>query len=159
MENDALIERLAAYLRLPEGISGERRRRLALLVNEFKPRVRTLSEFADMAGFLLRDGPPELDAKARKLLSSDNRIMLHGLTGELSSLTVWEPGSLETAVRAFAESRGTKLGKVAQPVRAALTGTTASPGIFDVLSVLGRAEVLARLRAVEPATGPHPSSE
>ena len=101
-----------------------------------------------MSAFLLDDDPPQPDAKAAKLLNNDNRLMLQRLTGPISSLTVWEPESLELAVRAFAETQGVPLGKVAQPLRAALTGKTASPGIFDVMSVLGQAAVLARLRAV-----------
>ena len=157
MPDQVLIDRLAAHLRTGDGIAGDRREKLSRLIGEFKPRVRTLAELADMSAFLLADTPPQPDAKATKLLNSDNRLMLQRLTHPLSSLTVWEPESLEIAVRAFAESRGTSLGKIAQPMRAALTGKTASPGIFDVMSVLGQASVLARLRAVD--SGAEPQSD
>lgn len=157
MPDPVLIDRLAAHIGVEEGLAEDERDRLSRLIGEFKPRVRTLAELADMSAFLLDDNPPRPDAKAAKLLNNDNRLMLQRLTSPLSLLTVWEPESLEIAVRAFAESHGTPLGKIAQPMRAALTGKTASPGIFDVMSVLGQAAVLARLRAA--ASGAESQSE
>ena len=157
MPDPVLIDRLAAHMGVEEGLTKDQRDRLSRLIGEFKPRVRTLAELADMSAFLLDDNPPKPDAKAAKLLNNDNRLMLQRLTSPLSLLTVWEPESLEIAVRAFAESHGTPLGKIAQPMRAALTGKTASPGIFDVMSVLGQAAVLARLRAA--ASGAELQSE
>ncbi|MGL4296209.1 MAG: glutamate--tRNA ligase, partial [Aestuariivirga sp.] len=64
----------------------------------------------------------------------------------LEATTDWQAHAMESAVKAHAETAGLKLGKLAQPLRAALTGTSVSPGIFDVLEVLGREESLARLR-------------
>ena len=159
LSDEALVDRLSAHLGA-SGFSAAGRSRLLRLIGEFKPRVRTLAELADMAAFLLRDTAPDPDAKALKLLNGDNRLLLLQLTRPLSSLTVWNVDILESTVRAFADSRSLSLGKVAQPMRAALTGRTASPGIFDVMSVLGQSAVLSRLRAVEsgiesPATGVH----
>ena len=72
--------------------------------------------------------------------------MLAGLLPALEGMGDWSLDGIEGAVRAFAEEKDLKLGKVAQPLRAALTGTTTSPGIFDVLAVLGRDESLARIK-------------
>jgi glutamyl-tRNA synthetase len=80
------------------------------------------------------------------LLTPDAKAVLASLLPELETLAEWNSGSVEGVVRAFAERSGVKLGAVAQPLRAALTGKTTSPPIFDVLAVLGRIESLARLR-------------
>jgi glutamyl-tRNA synthetase len=80
------------------------------------------------------------------LLDVPGRKALAGLLPRLEAVKTWSPAELEAAVRAFADEAGLKLGKVAQPVRAALTGRSTSPGIFDVLEVLGRDESLARIR-------------
>jgi glutamyl-tRNA synthetase len=89
--------------------------------------------------------PIQPDAKAGKLLTSEIRERLANLTEPLSNLDDWDEEALETTLRSEAEKSGQKLGKVAQPLRAALTGSTTSPGLFEVMAVLGRAEVLARL--------------
>ena len=140
-----LIDRLARHLERPDGLPGAGRERLARLLPEFRPRVRTLAELADMAAFLLSDQAPVPDPKASRVLGAEARRLLADLTGALPATTVWEPEGLEAAVRAFAAARGLPLGRVAQPMRAALTGRTASPGIFDVMSVLGRTLALDRL--------------
>ena len=86
-------------------------------------------------------------------MSDEARVLLAELTRELEAVEPWDAQGTEAAVRAFAERRNIKLGSVAQPLRAALTGRTTSPGIFDVLTVLGRTESLARLadQAAAPA--------
>ena len=87
-----------------------------------------------------------LDDKAKKLLEGDARPLLTRLKAELSQVPDWQPAALETAVKAFAAAAGQKLGQVAQPLRAALTGRAVSPPVFDVMAVLGRAETLARIQ-------------
>jgi glutamyl-tRNA synthetase len=89
--------------------------------------------------------PLQLDDKAAKLLDPEARATLAALLPRLAALPEWSVSALEAAVRAFAEETGAKLGKVAQPLRAALTGRAVSPPVFDVLAVLGRGEALARL--------------
>ncbi len=89
--------------------------------------------------------PLHIDEKAAKLLEGDARRRLAVLHERFAKLDAWEPGALEDATRAYAEEAGVKLGGVAQPLRAALTGRTTSPPIFDVLHVLGRDESLARI--------------
>jgi glutamyl-tRNA synthetase len=86
-----------------------------------------------------------MDAKAAKILSLEARARLAGLHRDLGALAAWNEADIEAAVRAFAESEGCKLGDAAQPLRAALCGSNTSPGIFEVMAVLGREESLARI--------------
>jgi len=110
-----------------------------------KERARTLVELAQSAAFYFHTRPLQLNEKARKVLDGDARQMLDRLITELEAADDWSVLALEDRVKNFADGSGLKLGQVAQPMRAALTGTTVSPGIFDVLVVLGREESLARL--------------
>ncbi|MDB5620131.1 MAG: glutamyl-tRNA synthetase, partial [Tardiphaga sp.] len=89
--------------------------------------------------------PLEIEPKAAALLTPENRELIGRLRLALEAVTPWSAEATEAAMRAFAEQNGLKLGGVAQPLRVALTGKTTSPGIFDVLAVLGRQECLARL--------------
>lgn len=114
-------------------------------MDSLKSRAKTVHELVDGALFLFRTRPLKLDEKAGKLLDGRNRALLGRLHGDLSAIEDWSEGVLDTAVRNFAEAQDLKLGKVAQPLRAALTGQTVSPGIFDVLVLLGREEALARI--------------
>ncbi|HEU4969623.1 glutamate--tRNA ligase [Sphingomonas sp.] len=123
----------------------------ALLVRampELKPRAKTLDEIADGATFLFAPRPLALDDKAAALLQGDAPTLLGKAHDALAAVSDWAAGPIEEAVRQVAEEAGIGLGKVAQPLRAALTGRTTSPGIFDVLVLLGREESLARLADV-----------
>ncbi|SEH53158.1 glutamyl-tRNA synthetase [Methylobacterium sp. UNC300MFChir4.1] len=110
-----------------------------------KERAKTLIELLDSAYYLYAQRPLALDDKARALLSDEGRGRLAGVRPVLEALPDWSATSTEGAVRQYAESAGCKLGQVAQPLRAALTGRTTSPPLFDVMAVLGREESLARL--------------
>ncbi len=110
-----------------------------------KERAKTLVELTDSASYLWRQRPLENDEKAIKILTDDARAILGDLNGVLSGVADWEAEPLEVAVKAYAEDKDLKLGKVAQPLRAALTGRGTSPGIYDVLIALGRDESLARI--------------
>ncbi|WP_422024009.1 glutamate--tRNA ligase [Roseibium sp.] len=110
-----------------------------------KERAKTLVELTDSASYLWRQRPLENDEKAIKILTDDARAILGDLNGVLSGVADWEAEPLEAAVKAYAEDKDLKLGKVAQPLRAALTGRGTSPGIYDVLVALGRDESLARI--------------
>ncbi len=110
-----------------------------------KERAKTLVELADSAWFLFADRPLTLDEKAQAILDADARAVLGAILPELRALGEWSAAGAEAAVRAYAEKSGLKLGKVAQPLRAALTGRSTSPGVFDVLAVLGREESLGRI--------------
>ena len=87
-----------------------------------------------------------MDEKAQQIIRDGGAEVLTGVLPVLEQVENWQAHDIETAVKSHAEAQGLKLGKVAQPLRAALTGTSTSPGIFDVLEVLGREESLARLR-------------
>ncbi len=110
-----------------------------------KERAKNLVELLLSARYLFVPRPVDIDEKAAKLLEGDARKHLAALHERFSGLEKWEPAALEAATRAYAEETGVKLGGAAQPLRAALTGRTTSPPIFDVLHVLGRDESLARI--------------
>lgn len=110
-----------------------------------KERAKTLVELLDSATYLFAVRPLVLDEKAAKLIDDSARGVLERLTARLSACGEWKADVLEAAVRAFAEAEELKLGKVAQPLRAAVTGRAVSPPIFDVMEVLGREESLARI--------------
>ena len=106
-----------------------------------KERAKTLVELLDNAAFLFAERPLAVDDQAAKLLDAAGRETLSALLPRLEAVEPWTAAALEAAVEAFADETGRKLGKVAQPLRAALTGRSTSPGIFDVLDVLGREEI------------------
>jgi glutamyl-tRNA synthetase len=117
-----------------------------------KPRARDLRELADGALFLFRTRPIDMDDRAASLLDGPAMDLLAGAARRIEAVDDWRAERLEAAVRDVAEAAGVGLGKVAQPLRAALTGRATSPGIFDVLALLGRDESLARLSdRLEPA--------
>ena len=136
-----LADIVGAKLSLPD----EQHALLVRAMPQLKARANTLNQLADGARFLFDPRPLHVDEAAAALLTSEAREVLHAAHGALSALADWEPASLEAAIREVAEGLGVKLGKLAQPLRAALTGRTTSPGIFDVLALLGRNESLARI--------------
>jgi glutamyl-tRNA synthetase len=137
--------RLASLVAPRLGLSAEQKSLLVKAMPELKARAHTLNELADGARFLFVGRPLEMDEAAAALLTSGAGDLLHSTFDKLSALAEWDAPALEAAIREVAEGRGLKLGKLAQPLRAALTGRTTSPGIFDVLALLGREESLARI--------------
>jgi glutamyl-tRNA synthetase len=111
-----------------------------------KERAKTLVELLDGARFLLDERPLVLESAAEQLLTPQARALLAKLHGRLAALPEWTAEGAEQEVRALAEESGVKLGALAQPLRAALTGRKTSPGIFDVLVALGREESLGRIQ-------------
>ena len=142
----ALVPELPDGAELGRRIDAEGWRQLERAMPGLKERAKTLVELLDNAAFLFAKRPLELDEQAAKLLDPAARQTLAELLPGLEAVEPWSPEALEACVRDFAEATGRKLGKVGQPLRAALTGRSASPGIFDVLDVLGREESLARIR-------------
>jgi len=110
-----------------------------------KPRAANLNELAEGSNFLFSQRPLAMDDAAASLLQGEASAILVNAHAELDALDKWDTEALEGAVRRVAEARGVKLGQVAQPLRAALTGRKTSPGIFDVLDLLGRDESLGRI--------------
>jgi glutamyl-tRNA synthetase len=129
-------------------LSGLEAHELALLeqaMPELKARAKDLNELSANADFLFVKRPLPLDEKASALLDADARGLLGRLHSLLAEVPEWTHDGTESAVKALAEAEGLKLGKLAQPLRAALTGRATSPGIFDVLVLLGQDESLARI--------------
>jgi glutamyl-tRNA synthetase len=122
------------------------RAKLTAAMPGLKERAKTLIELFEASRFLWATRPLELNDQAKALLTTEAAATISNLLPELESATDWSAAAVETVVRGFAERSGVKLGQVAQPLRAALTGRATSPPIFDVLAVLGRDESLARLR-------------
>lgn len=112
-----------------------------------KPRAKDLHELTESAGFLFATRPLALTDKAAALLDEPGRAILGQVAARLGAENDWTSDALEATTKALAEELELGLGKLAQPMRAALTGTTTSPGIFDVLVLLGREESLARITA------------
>ncbi len=116
-----------------------------------KTRAKTLNELSESALFYVRSRPLPIDEKAQKLLEEDGGKILGAAISALDTVTDWTAANLDTWARGFAEQTGLKLGKVAQPLRAALCGSTVSPSIFEVMEVLGKDESLARFKDVMAA--------
>jgi glutamyl-tRNA synthetase len=145
----ALVAECIAFLERetpPRILSATARTRLLAAMPFLKERAKTLVELVQGADFLYTDGPRDLDEAAAKLLTPDARA---GLSAALPALdaTDWSAKALEEAARNHAERQGLKLGQVAQPLRAALTGKSQSPPLFEMMALLGREESLIRLRA------------
>jgi glutamyl-tRNA synthetase len=144
------VERLLPHIAdgptLAAKLTPELRSRLIAAMPGLKERAKTLLDLIDGARYLFADRPLTLDDKAKGMLADDTRRLLGEISQELSTVEPWNAAATEQAVRTFAERKGLKLGAVAQPLRAALTGRTTSPPVFDVLGVLGKDESLARLR-------------
>ena len=114
-------------------------------MDELKERAKTTLELSDSALFYAKIRPLEINEKAAALLSEDSLAVLHLLRASLEGLAEWSADPLKQAVGEFSEAQELKLSKVAQPLRAALTGTNVSPGVFQVMAVLGREETLGRI--------------
>jgi len=127
-------------------LTPERRAQLAAALPGLKERAKTLIELADGAQFLFAQRPLPMEPKAEEILARAGRLHIRALLPRLEALSEWSAASTEAAVRDYAAEQGAKLGVIAQPLRAAATGRSTSPGIFDVLAVLGREESLGRLR-------------
>ena len=127
-----------------EGLAANRDTVLAALP-ELQPRAKTVLELIDLAQFIYQVRPLPIDESAAKQLTEESRGHIAAFAEVLSGLDEWAVPAIDAAARNFAEAKGLKLGKVAQPLRAALTGRTVSPGIFEVMALIGREETLARL--------------
>ena len=159
-DDDALLRAfIDALPHLPNGewfaaaLTPEREGQIRRALPGLKTRAKTLIELMEGASFLVAERPLTLDEKARNLLTDEARGHLSALVVPFKALAEWTEETTEAAVRATAEERGVKLGQMAQPLRAALTGRASSPGIFEVLVILGQTESIARIDDQIPA--PH----
>src|ERR1700748_2460481 len=143
------FERVVDYV--PDGaevkakLNDRTRAQLLQAMPHLKERAKTLIELIDASYFIFAARPLEVEPKAEAVLTPETRSLIGQLRTTLEQATPWSGEATEAAIRAFAEQNNLKLGAVAQPLRVALTGKTTSPGIFEVLGVLGRDECLARL--------------
>ncbi|HEY0134874.1 MAG TPA: glutamate--tRNA ligase family protein, partial [Nannocystis sp.] len=141
---ELVLPRLAGLVGAEPDAAG--RERVAAGMGGLKQRARTLVELAAAAAFYVRPRPIPLDEKAAKALDDAGvRAAIGGLAGALGTVEPWEEAALEAACRAAAAERGLGFGKLAQGLRAALTGAAVSPGLFEVMRALGRAETVGRL--------------
>jgi glutamyl-tRNA synthetase len=142
---EGLLPEIGAERGLGPAFAPALRNQLVAAMPGLKERAKTLVELLDSAYYLYARRPLRLDEKAAALLS-DGGARLAGIPEKLAAVQEWTAAGVEAVVREHAEAIGAKLGQVAQPLRAALTGRATSPGIFDVMAVLGRDETLLRLR-------------
>ena len=147
-----LLEQFLTFLPHVEGgpemlakIDANMKAKLLRAMSGLKDRAKTLVELKNSSGYLFAVRPLTMDDKAKALLNDEGKAAAKTLVELLTPINEWTAHTLETVVKAYAETVGVKLGKLAQPLRASLTGTSTSPPIFDVLEVLGRDESLARI--------------
>ena len=143
---EGLLPHIAGGQELASKMTPALRGKLLMAMPGLKERAKTLVELFDATRFLWASRPLDLNDQAKVLLTPEAKTVTAALLPELAAVTEWTPAAIETVVRGYAERAGFKLGAVAQPLRAALTGRTTSPPIFDVLAVLGKDESLGRLR-------------
>ncbi len=145
----AELERLLAHLpggsELAGALTPQKRQQLLAAMGALKERAKTLVELADGARFITAARPLQIDQLAAAVLTHEARALLGELSRDLDAVEPWSAETTEEVIRAFAQRTGIKLGSIAQPLRAALTGRTTSPPIFEVLAVLGKRESLARI--------------
>ncbi len=146
-DNDRLVGLIAPALaeRLGRDLTDDDRARLSKGMDGLKERAKTLVELADSAYFYVAPRPLQLNDKAIKLLDKEGKQRLAIVRDRLAALEDWQAQSMEESLKKLAEETDTKLGMLAQPLRAALSGSNVSPGIFDIMVVLGRQETVERI--------------
>ncbi len=149
-ERDAasLVELIKPIMEKTQGVivNAEIAQRLEQGMDGLKQRAKDLNELADGAMVYAKARPLAFDEKAQKQLTPETIATLHELHDQLLGVETWDKETVETAIKAFAESKELKIGKILQPLRAALTGTTVSPSMFEVMVIFGKDEALARLQ-------------
>ena len=144
------LERVLPYLadesELAKKLTPAVREQLLSMMGALKERAKTLVELVDGARFIIAQRPLRIDERAQAVLTEEARMLLGELATNLNVLDEWTEKATEEVIRSFVQRTGMKLGSIAQPLRAALTGRTTSPPIFEVLAVLGKDESLARIK-------------
>jgi len=129
-------------------LSDDARARIAAGMNGLKERAKTVEQLSESAGFYVTRPSFPLDVpKAAKLLNADTAVLLRDAAEHLEGFAEWSDEPLQETMRGWAEARELGLGKIAQPLRAALTGSNISPSVFEILAVFGKEESLTRIRA------------
>jgi len=144
-ELDRMLAHLPGGSELAGALTPQMRQQLLAAMGALKERAKTLVELVDGARFITAARPLQIDQPAAAVLTPEARALLGELSRNLDAVEPWSADATEHVIRAFAQCTGMKLGSIAQPLRAALTGRTTSPPIFEVLAVLGKKESLARI--------------
>jgi glutamyl-tRNA synthetase len=139
------IAGLVLPILIERGIKAELDEKLVMIVRELGQRAKTLLDIADSLGYFYADEIEYDEKAAAKFLTTDNLDVLKDLAGRLSGTDSFTAGDIQKVFEGIMEERGLKLGTIAQPVRVALTGGTVSPGIFEVMEIMGKDMVLSRL--------------
>jgi glutamyl-tRNA synthetase len=152
-ENKALMAQVMAFLpfhphgeALQKALTPQVQAQMLAVMGGLKDRAKTLVELIDSAHFLYAARPLPFEDKAKALLNEEAKALLLAVQARFAALEEWSALTTDGVVRELAQEKGVKLGAIAQPLRAAMTGRTTSPGIFDVLAVLGQDETLARIK-------------
>ncbi len=148
-DNDRLLKMITPLMdeKLGKSLSDTQKSWILQGMDGLKQRAKTILELTDNAAFYTYDLPIEImDDKAEKFADTESRSIIKNLIGDLENLNEWTHDSLHTVAKEYSEKQDLKLVKIAQPIRVALTGTTVSPGVFDVLEVFGKEESLKRLK-------------
>ena len=148
-ENAALLHELQGYLAATAAPTLNDAQKLAFLKGVYcvKDRAKTMAELLEKSAFMLNARPLDFDQKAKQTLDIVSIGILIELTPQLQNV-IWNREALEALVGILAESHNTKLGKLAAPLRAALSGRVVSPSVFDMMLVLGRDETIARINDI-----------
>jgi glutamyl-tRNA synthetase len=149
-DEDSLLELIKKPIeeRIGSSLDKESMNRLKNGIHGLKSRTKTISELIDNALFYVTKRPLKFNQKATKILNTDARHRLAQLANTLQDLSIWSEQSIEKAIKDFVNEEEINLKQIALPFRAALTGTTVSPGIFEVANVLGQKETMGRLKDV-----------
>jgi len=146
--NEALVDvcRPAIEKSLDRSLTGAEITLLVSAMDEFKPRAKNINDLAASTLFLFASRPLNFIPKAEKILTPEAKDILSDIVGLLERNLLWDTDTLESEIKGFAEAKNLKLGKIAGPIRASLTGSNVSPGIFDILIWLGKDETIARIK-------------
>ena len=117
-------------------------------MNGLKSRARTINELSEMCSFYIEKAPISLDKKSKKVLNKENISLLKLYYEQLSKLDIWKRTEIEEDIKAYCKNNDINLGKLAQPLRAAVTGKSVSPGLYELIEVLGKNETLARIKNI-----------
>jgi glutamyl-tRNA synthetase len=140
---ELIIPRIEEALKKP--VNDIAKSRLFNGISSLKIRAKTLSQLVDLSLFYCRDRPLVYTHEAAQIIDPDTRLHLRNIEAVLTNIHDWTQGTIEKAIKVYANTQELKLARIAQPLRAALTGATSSPGIFEVATVLGKEETLGRI--------------
>lgn len=147
-DNAELVEILGVFLTNTGTGEISNRDRLLLAMPVIKERAKTLIELNTAAQFVFANRPLQFDDKAQKLITDENKQLILGLATEFEAISDWNRDNISDCVKQYAEKVGLKLGKIGQPLRAILAGTTNAPGIFDIALILGKEETINRIQDI-----------